>query len=162
MLVRRLRFLYHAVVADAPAVPPGADLATAHALIATLQDQLSNVQRENAALRHQLDVLCQRLFGKKSERVDARQLQLALEQLGNEPGAVTEPTEMDSGDTPVRGHTRRRPTGRRPLPGHLPRRCIEIEVPETDRHCACGHLKTRIGESVAEKLDYEPASFIVI
>ena len=93
--------------------PDVEDLSTARALIATLHDQLTTIQRENAALRHQLDVLCQRLFGKKSERVDARQLQLALEQLANEPGAVTEPIEMDSGDTPVRGHARRRPTGRR-------------------------------------------------
>lgn len=149
-------------MADAPAVPPVEDLATAHALIATLHDQLTTVQRENAALRHQLDVLCQRLFGKKSERVDARQLQLALEQLANEPGAVTEPIEMDSGDTPVRGHTRRRPTGRRPLPGHLPRRRLEIDVPDADQHCACGARKTRIGESVTEKLEYEPASFVVV
>jgi transposase len=138
------------------------DLSTARALIATLQEQLTKTQRENAALRHQLDVLCQRLFGKKSERVDARQLQLALEQLANEPGAVTEPIEMDSGDTPVRGHARRRPTGRRPLPGHLPRRRVEIDVPDADKQCACGHAKTRMGESVAEKLEYEPASFVVI
>jgi transposase len=138
------------------------DLSTARALIATLQDQLTKIQRENAALRHQLDVLCQRLFGKKSERVDARQLQLALEQLANEPGAVTEPIEMDSGDTPVRGHTRQRSTGRRPLPGHLPRQRVEIDVPDTDRQCGCGHAKTRIGESVTEKLEYHPASFMVI
>jgi len=57
------------------------DLPTARALIASLHDQLTKSQREIAALRHQLDVLCQRLFGKKSERVDPRQLQLALEQL---------------------------------------------------------------------------------
>ena len=138
------------------------DLSTARAVIATLHDQLTKIQRENTALRHQLDVLCQRLFGKESERVDARQLQLALEQLANEPGAVTEPIEMDSGDTPVRGHARRRPTGRRPLPGHLPRRRVEIDVSDVDKQCACGHAKTRIGESVAEKLEYEPASFVVI
>jgi transposase len=102
------------------------------------------------------------LFGKKSERVDARQLQLALEQLANEPGAVTEPIEMDSGDTPVRGHTRRRPTGRRPLPAHLPRRRVEIDVADADKQCGCGCAKTRIGESVTEKLEYEPASFVVI
>lgn len=95
------------------------DLDTACAVISTLQDQLTAIRRENAALRHQLDVLCQRLFGKKSERVDPRQLQLALGQLANEPGPVTEPVEMDSGETPVRGHTRRRPTGRRPLPAHF-------------------------------------------
>lgn len=138
------------------------DLPTARALIATLQEQLAKSQREVASLRHQLDVLCQRLFGKKSERVDPRQLQLALEQLANEPGPVTEPIEMDSGETPVRGHTRRRPTGRRPLPAHLRRRRVEIDIPDAEKHGACGQVKTRIGESIAEKLEYEPASFIVI
>lgn len=138
------------------------DLATARALIATLQDELTRTQRENASLRHQLDVLCQRLFGKKSERVDPRQLQLALEQLANEPGPVTEPIEMDSGETPVRGHTRRRTTGRRPLPTHLPRQRVDVELPEADRRCGCGELKARIGESLSEKLEYHPASFVVI
>jgi transposase len=138
------------------------DLVTARALIATLQEQLTTIQRENASLRHQLDVLCQRLFGKTSERVDPRQLQLALEQLANEPGPISQPIEMDSGETPVRAHARRRPSGRRPLPGHLPRRRVEIDVAEAEKHCACGHLKTRIGESVSEKLEYEPASFVVI
>ncbi len=149
-------------VSDAPLVPDVADLPTARALIATLHDELAKVQRENASLRHQLDVLCQRMFGKKSERVDPRQLQLALEQLANEPGPVTEPIEMDSGDTPVREHVRRRPTGRRPLPTHLPRRRVEIDVAEVDKQCACGHAKMRIGDAVSEKLEYEPASFVVI
>jgi transposase len=149
---------------DQPGVPdlPIDDLVTARALIATLQDQLTTIQRENASLRHQLDVLCQRLFGKTSERVDPRQLQLALEQLANEPGPISQPIEMDSGETPVRAHARRRPSGRRPLPGHLPRRRVEIDVAEAEKRCACGHRKTRIGESVSEKLEYEPASFVVI
>jgi transposase len=148
---------------DAPPRDPALDeLATARALISALQDQVTTLQRENASLRHQLDVLCQRMFGKKSERVDPRQLQLALEQLANEPGPVTEPIEMDSGETPVHGHTRRRSTGRRPLPAHLPRRRVECDVPEREKQCACGHTKTRIGESVAEKLEYQPASFLVI
>jgi len=142
--------------------PTSGDETTARALIATLQEQVRLLQRENAALRQQLDVLCQRMFGKRSERVDPRQLQLALEQLANEPGPVTEPIEMDSGETPVRGHTRRRPTGRRPLPAHLPRRRVEIDLPETEKQCTCGHTKTRIGESVSEKLEYQPASFVVI
>jgi transposase len=149
-------------VSDARAVPDVDDLATARALIATLHDELTTLQREHASLRHQLDVLCQRMFGRKSERVDPRQLQLALEQLANEPGPVSEPVEMDSGETPVRGHQRRRPTGRRPLPSHLPRQRVELDVADADKQCACGHAKTRIGESVSEKLEYEPASFVVI
>jgi len=138
------------------------DLATARALIDSLQEQLTTSQREIAALRHELDILCQRLFGKKSERVDPRQLKLALEQLANERGPITEPVEMDSGETPVRSHTRRKPTGRRPLPAHLPRRRVEVDIPEAEKHCACGHDRTRIGEDVSEKLEYEPARFVVI
>jgi transposase len=138
------------------------DLPTARALIASLQDQLTRSQREIAALRHELDILCQRLFGKKAERVDPRQLQLALAQLGNERGAITEPVEMDSGETPVRGHTRRRPSGRRPLPAHLPRRRVEIDLSDAEKQCPCGQTRTRIGEDKSEKLEYEPASFVVI
>ena len=143
-------------------VPAIDDLPTARALIATLQEQLTKSQREIAALRHQLDVLCRRLFGKSSEKVDPNQLTLALELLANEPGAVTEPIEMDAGETPVRGHQRPRPTGRRPLPPHLARRRVDLDVAEADKICACGHAKTRIGESVSEKLEYAPASFVVI
>lgn len=142
--------------------PEIADLATAQALITALQEQLATSRQEVASLRHQLDVLCQRMFGKTSERVDPRQLRLALEQLANEPGPVTEPIEMDSGESPVRGHTRRHPTGRRPLPSQLPRRRVDVDVAEADKQCACGHAKTRIGEAVSEKLEYEPASFVVI
>ena len=142
--------------------PEIGDLATARALITALQEQLASSQQEVVSLRHQLDVLCQRLFGKKSERVDPRQLQLALAQLANEPGPVTEPIEMDSGETPVRGHVRGRPTGRRPLPAHLPRRRVEIDVADAKKTCACGHARTRIGETVSSKLEYEPASFVVI
>jgi transposase len=138
------------------------DLTTARALIDSLQEQLTKSQREIAALRHELDILCQRLLGKKSERVDPRQLTLALEQLANERGPLTEPVEMDSGETPVRGHSRRRSTGRRPLPAHLPRRRVEIDVSEADKQCPCGQPRTRIGEEVSEKLEYEPASFVVV
>jgi transposase len=139
------------------------DLGTARTLIATLQDELLRVQRENAALRHQLDVLCQRLFGKKSERVSPDQLRLAFAQLANEAGPATEPVEMDSGERPGRPRRRlARPTGRRLLPPTLPRQRVEIDLPEADKICACGQAKTRIGESVSEKLEYVPASLRVI
>lgn len=139
------------------------DLATARTLIATLQDELTRVQRENASLRHQLDVLCQRLFGKKSERVSPDQLRLAFAQLANEPQAASDPIEMDSGERPGPGRRRRvPPPGRRPLPASLPRHRVEIDVTEADKLCACGQTKTRIGETVSEKLEYVPASLRVI
>ena len=61
------------VMGDAPPWDPALDeLATARALISTLQGQVTTLQRENASLRHQLDVLCQRMFGKRSKPVDPR------------------------------------------------------------------------------------------
>lgn len=134
------------------------DLAQARALIATLQAELVKSQREVAQLRHQLDVLCRRLFGKQADRVDPRQLRLALDQLANEPGPVSEPIEMDSGETPVRGHVRRRPHGRQVLPTDLPREIVTIDIDEAAKTCPCGARKTVIGTIDSEKLDYVPAS----
>lgn len=138
-------------------------MAAAKQVIATLQERLLKSEREIAALKHKLDVHCRRLFGKKSERVDSRQLALALEQLRNEGGEASDPVEMDSCE-PVRWKERiaRRPRGRRPMPSHVPRRVIVVDVPEKDKVCACGKAKAKIGESVSEKLDYIPSSFEVV
>ena len=65
---------------------------------------------------------------------------------------------MDSGETPVRGHVRRRPHGRQVLPAHLPREIVTIDVDEAEKTCACGTRKTVIGTIDSEKLDYVPAS----
>src|SRR5262249_54952727 len=124
-----------------------------------LQTELTRSERENAALRQQLDLLCQKLFGRKSERVSADQLRLAFAELAEALKPRDEPTEMDTGERSGRQHRRpERPANRRPLPPHLPRERIEIDVPETEKQCACGTAKTRIGEAISEKLDYVPAS----
>jgi len=44
----------------------------------------------------------------------------------------------------------------------LPRERVEIDVPDTDKQCACGRSKTRIGETVSETLDYVPARLRVV
>ena len=139
------------------------DLATARTVIADLQDALGRAERENTFLRQKLDVLCHKLFGKKSEGVSDAQLRLAFAQLAEELKPRDEPTEMDTGERPGKQHSRPpRPTGRRPLPASLPRQRIEIDIADADKLCTCGTLKTRIGEAVAEKLDYVPATVRVI
>ena len=142
---------------------PITDLATARTVIADLQDALGRAERENTLLRQKLDVLCHKLFGKKSEGVSDAQLRLAFAQLAEELKPRDEPTEMDSGERPGKQHRRPpSPTGRRPLPASLPRQRIEIDLPDADKVCTCGTPKTRIGEAVSEKLDYVPASVRVI
>jgi transposase len=138
------------------------DLDEALDVIATLQEQLQKSQREVELLRHRLDVLCRRLFGKKSEKVDANQLQLAFEVL-QEMGSSTEPLELDSSESfpriTVRSHQRR--GGRRPQPKELPRERVVVDVDEAENSCNCGRSKEKIGEAVQEKLEYVPSSFFV-
>ena len=139
------------------------DLPSAQARIAALEAALTQAERENTVLRQKLDLLCHKLFGKKSEGVSPDQLRLAFAQLAEELKPRDEPTEMDTGERPGKQHRRPvRPTGRRPLPATLPRQRVEVDVPEADKICVCGTTKTRIGEAVSEKLDYVPASVRVI
>lgn len=161
------------MIRETDPLPDPPDLDAAKRLIAALdeqrralEDKLIASQREIASLRHKLDVLCRRLFGKRSEKVDPRQLALALEQLRNEGGGEgSDPVEMDSGE-PVhwreRVRMRKAPRGRRPLPSHLPRRVVVVDVEESAKLCACGQSKERIGEERSEKLDYIPSRLEVV
>ena len=140
-------------------IPRPADLESAQLLIATLSEQLTLSARKIALLQHELEKLLRRLYGHKTERVDPRQLALALEGLGL---PVPRPFEDDACEVPRLAKPRRgRSTGRQPLPKHLPRERVVLDVSESEKVCACGRTKVRMGAEVTEKLDYEPASFKV-
>lgn len=136
-------------------------LEDALALIAQHEALIAQLRSLNAGLQYKLDQLARKMFQRKTDELDPRQLQLAMEQLQNENGARHEPLEMDSGESTVREH-RRKKTGRRQIPADLPRRVVTIEPSEAERTCACGTDKTRILEEQSEKIDYIPATFEVV
>jgi transposase len=122
-----------------------------------LQEQAEEIK----LLRQKLDALARRLFGKKSEQLDAGQLELLLKEAeASEPGLgkgsgpealAAEPPRPDKAAS-------RRPRDRKPrLPEHLPV-IEEVIVPEPVQ--AAPELWRRIGEEVTEKLDYEPGRFL--
>jgi transposase len=59
----------------------------------------------------------------------------------------------------VKAHTRRKPTGRKPLPEHLPRVEITVLPPEVEKKGLDAF--ERIGEDVSETIERRPASFVV-
>jgi len=62
--------------------------------VAALTEALEQARRENTILRQKLDALARRFFGKKSEQLDAAQLELLLSGLseaGEEVGEAEEP-----------------------------------------------------------------------
>ena len=67
---------------------------------------------------------------------------------------------IKSSESKVDGHTRQKPTGRKPLPEHLPRVDIEILPDDVQRQGLDAFV--RIGEDVAETVERRPASLVVV
>lgn len=113
---------------------------------------------EIKSLKEQIRLLRAQLFGRKSERSlrDLDRLQLLLFEA--EKALPPEETEED---VKVPEHTRRQ-RGRKPLPPELPRVDKTYDLSDEEKLCACGCTKSRIGEEVAEQLDYVPARMQVI
>jgi len=129
----------------------------------TLAGEVGSKQREIERLQERLQLLLQRLYGRRSEKLDPDQLLLFLEQ-GAAPTEAIPPHATEAPDDeetpPSRGKRRRE---RRAVKlKDLPRQRIEHDVALELRVCGdCGNEKHKIGEEVSEEIDYVPASVIV-
>jgi transposase len=134
-------------------------LEEAHALLLEQHERIHELQSENAELKFKLDKHAQRLFGRRSEQLNAEQLQLAFAALN-----ASETTETDAADeyTQVPAHRRRRKGhGRTKFSEAIPRERRVIEPEDTTCPC-CQKPMAKIGEETSEQLHYVPASLRVI
>ena len=114
---------------------------------------------QNARLETLVAALRQALFGRKSEKADPDQFELALEDI--EAGIAQ--AEADGEANPLVTPTQTskpRKTNRGSLPKHLPR--IEEVIEPESTLCDCGCVRHVIGEDISERLDVIPAQFRVI
>lgn len=127
--------------------------------------KLEAAQRQLIKLQHQIEQLLKRLYGRKSEKIDPNQLMLdsiILESLENneQPANVAEPiiaTPVSKPRVMKQGHP-----GRTPIPEHLERVEILLDVPEEKKTCPeTGKPLQVISVEVSEKLEYRPGRFIV-
>lgn len=117
-------------------------------------------QTRNARLEAIVRQLRRLQFGRKSEKLDADQLNLALEDL--EAAAALIEAEQEQGDATVNERrTKERRRNRGHLPEHLAREEVIIEPEDQDCPC-CGGALHVIGEDVSERLDRIPAKLKVI
>ena len=109
-------------------------------------------------LTHENAVLKRLKFAAQSERFAADQKSLLDEALDEDLQAVAD--EIAQASAPAAGLRPAKPSPKRaPLPAGLPRREIHHEPASTT--CACGCQMKRVGQDVAEKLDYVPGVFSV-
>jgi transposase len=135
------------------------DVAALHALVLTawaerdaeraekgrLVEERDQLAGQNDRLRHLLRQMQRMQFGRRSEKLDPDQLNLALEDLEQ---AIAESEAEQEKTDPA-------------LPEHLPR--VEIVVEPEDTACPwCGGAMHVIGEDRSQRLDVVPAQYQVI
>jgi transposase len=145
-------------------------LAERDRLIAVRDAELYAKTLQIEHLKAQLAVLRRARFGRSSEKLDREieQLELLIGDLEEgvaESEARTEQADGETDDKKVSEERAKRkrskPTGRKPLPAHLPR---EQVTHPSQGACSCcgGTVLRRIGDDVTEVLEYVPSSFKVV
>lgn len=134
------------------------------AFAAVLIDRVARLSADNRLkqfkidqLTHEMAVLKRWKFGGRSEQLAGEQKTLFAETLEADLAAIEVEVEALRGAPALeieKGQPRRTP-----LPASLPRREVRHEPESTT--CGCGCAMKRIGEDVAEKLDYTPGVFSV-
>lgn len=125
-----------------------------------IRAERDRVTDQNDRLRQMLRAFQRGLFGKRSEKLDPDQRQLALEDIEQ---AIADGEAREEKQDPalrVSRATMRR-SNRGSLPGHLPRVEVVIEPPSTLCPCCQGPMHA-IGEDSSERLDKVPAQYRVI
>lgn len=119
--------------------------------------ELRHSKALNEKLTYENALLKRMKFAAQSERFNAEQRNLLEDEIDADLAAVAD--EINALDTPRNPRQGKKVAKRQPLPANLQRREIRHEPDSTT--CQCGCQMKRIGEDVAEKLDYVPGVFSV-
>jgi transposase len=134
--------------------------------IQELTKKLQSTQLSLKMLQHQVEQLLRRIYGRRSEKIDPRQMMfegLIMESL-EQPMTQAQPEIIPSPEVErKRPRTvKQRHPGRIPIPEHLERVEIVLDIPEEKKICPeTGKPLKKIGEEVSEKLEYRPGKLIV-
>ncbi|MGO9595970.1 MAG: IS66 family transposase [Steroidobacteraceae bacterium] len=145
----------------------------AAARIALLESENERLRADMGRREQRIRLLEEALRVLKADRFGASREKLSVapgqSALFNEAEAVIElteavGTELELKATPQRENKKRSSNkpGRKAIAAHLPRVQIFHELPESERHCACGGTLVEIGSEVSEQLDYLPAKVQVL
>lgn len=131
------------------------DPAAFAAHLAAREQRIRLLEEENRWLKGQL-------FGRSSEQRPRETGNVEQGWLFNEAEVIAAVNAAATAAVIIPAHERQR-GGRKKLAAELPRIEIVHDIPETKKRCAAdGTLLVRIGEEVAEQLDYQPARLRVL
>jgi transposase len=131
------------------------DVGVLHRLVRDMATAVEHRDGEIERLQTIIKQLQRMQFGRRSERLDPDQLALSLEDLDADIGRV------EANLPTVKTETLDARPRRKPLPDHLPRDEVVIDIAADTCPC-CGGAMHSIGESVSEMLDWVPAALRVL
>jgi transposase len=126
-------------------------------MVHSLMGELAFKQATIDKITHEMAVLKRLKFAARSEAFNAEQKSLLEETIDADLAALQ--AELDKVRPDDQGKGEKQQPKREKLPANLPRREVHHEPENTT--CSCGCALERIGEDVAEKLDYAPGVFTV-
>src|SRR5262245_22452189 len=133
-------------------------LAHAEAVIAELRGVVVELRKQIDAQQAHIHRLVKMTFGRSSERADGPTLFDGLDPEAEPTPTIVVEASPEADTVPPR----RRGHGRRGKPKDLPRRPELIDLSDAEKVCTCcGSAKVRIGQTVNERLDYQPMSIFV-
>ena len=126
-------------------------------------------QRQLSTLQHQIEQLLRRLYGRKSEKIDPNQMMLdsiIQESIAQSavipPAAVEDKMDAAASSKPGKERKARVQYGRLPIPEHLERVEIVIDIPEDKKVSPqTGAPLKVISVEISEKLEYRPGKLFV-
>ena len=135
--------------------------------IGELSKKLTSAQRQLTILQNQVEQLLRRVYGRRSERLDPKQMMFdrfilnAEEQPNQEAAPVDQQPDVEPPKKRSQKKKRNHP-GRIPIPEHLERVEIVLDIPEEEKFCpeTSKPLK-QIGWEISEKLEYRPGKLLV-
>ena len=133
--------------------------------IEELTKKLHSTQLSMKMLQHQVEQLLKRVYGRRSEKLDPNQLMFDnfILQAAEQREQVVEEEPQEEPDPVKRSkRSRRNHPGRIPIPEHLERVEIILDIPEEEKVCpeTAKPLK-QIGWEISEKLEYRPGKLLV-
>lgn len=133
--------------------------------IGELVKKNESLQRQLISLQHQTEQLLKRLYGRKSEKINPGQLmfdEIVLDSLKRNAEVQELPEDAPVTRTVKKRRKASRHHGRMPIPEHLERVEILLDIPEEEKICPeTGEPLKVISVEVSEKLEYRPGRLIV-
>jgi transposase len=133
--------------------------------IQELTKKLQAAERTLKILQDQVEQLLRRIYGRRSEKLHPDQLlfdPLVFEALDQPPAQAEPPLELPEPERKRAVKTERKHPGRIPIPEHLERVEIVLDIPEEKKTCPdTGKPLKQIGWEVSEKLEFRPGKLIV-